>query len=292
MPRVKSRKTTVQDRPSARTLLLRRLRKAWRPLALVVGLGVLVIAVPFGLRGAEGLAHWFRDATARLSADAGFRVARIEVNGVTPAGRDAVEQALGVRPGMPILGVSPEAAAARVTALGTVRSAVVERLLPDTLVVTVIERKPLAIWQQPDGTFALIGTTGAVLTDRDAAAARREDPGLKLLVGAGAPDHAQDLLDLLAKFPLVDSRVVAAERIDHLRWNLILRDHTVVELPDAHPERALAVLMQAERKVRLLERPVRKIDLRLADRLVVRPYPKGFISGGDGSAGSQPEHKS
>lgn len=292
MSRVKSRKTTVQDRPSARTLLLRRLRRAWRPLALLAGFGIVVLVVPFGLHGAEAAARWFHGATVRLAASAGFRVAHIEVNGVTPAARDLVEHALGVDRGAPILAISPSDEAARVTALGTVRSAVVERLLPDTLVINVVERRPLAIWQRPNGKFALIGTTGAVLTDRDAGAARVRDPDLKLLVGAGAPDHAQGLIDLLAKFPAVDAKVVAAERIDHLRWNLILRDHTVVELPDVHPERALGVLMEAERKVRLLERPVRKIDLRLADRLVVRPYPKGFISEADRADGNHAEHKS
>jgi cell division protein FtsQ len=194
--------------------------------------------------------------------------------------------------GMPILAVSPEAAAARIEALGMVRDAVVERRLPDTIVVNVTERRPLAIWQRPDGHFALIGTSGAVLTDQDAGAAHAQSPALKLLVGAGAPDHAQDLLDLLAKFPAVDAKVIAAERIDRLRWNLILRDHTVVELPDEHAERALAVLMQADDRIRLLDRPVRTIDLRLADRLVVRPYPKGFIAGTATSDPASAEHKS
>lgn len=291
MSRVKSRKPRVQDRPSARTLLLRRLRRSGRSLLLVGGIGLAVVLVPLGIRDAATFFHPLH-AAAGVAAQAGFRVEHVELHGVMPTSRKAVEHALGVHRGMPILEVSPAAAAERISALGAVRSVIVERKLPDTVVVNVTERKPLAIWQQPDGHFALIGTNGAMLTDRDAGAARAHDPSLKLLVGTGVPDHAQALLDLLAKFPEVDKQVVAAERINNLRWNLILHDQTVVQLPDQHAGRALAVLMKAQDRIRLLERPVRTIDLRLADRLVVRPYPKGFIADASTSDGQAVEHKS
>ncbi|MFT2093160.1 cell division protein FtsQ/DivIB [Acidiphilium sp.] len=292
MPRVKQRKATVQDRPSPRTLLLRRLRRAGRPTAVLGVVALLLIAVPLGLRGVLAVFRPVRAAAATVAADAGFRIAHIELSGVTPGSRAVVERALDVERGKAIFAVSPAAVAARVGALGLVRSAVVERVLPDTLRVEVTERRAVAIWQRPDGRFALVGAGGAVLEDRDAGAARAHDPNLRLLVGAGAPKHAQDLLDLLARFPAIDSKVVAAERIDRLRWNLILRDHTVVELPDSHPARALTVLMQAERKIRLLDRPVRRIDLRLADRLVVRPYPKGFVTDAATPSAASGNHKS
>lgn len=281
MPRVKSRKPKIQDRPRPRTLLLRRLRKSGKPAALIGVVVLALVAVPLGMRGIAELARPLRDAAARGLADAGFRVEHVEIAGAATTPKAIVEAALGVRRGAPILGFSPEQAAARVAALGAVKAAVVERILPDTVRVTIVERRPVAIWQKPDNAFALIGANGAVLTGHDAAAARARDPGLPLLVGAGVPAHARALLALLARFPAIGKRVVAAERIDDLRWNLVLRDHATIKLPDRHMARAMATLMRAEDRIRLLERPVRTIDLRLADRLVVRPYPKGFIAGAD-----------
>lgn len=281
MPRVKSRKPKIQDRPRPRTLLLRRLRKSGKP-ALLIGVVVLaLVAVPLGVRGVADLARPLRDAASRGLADIGFRVEHIEIEGATTTQDHVVEAALGVRRGAPILGFSPEAAASRVAALGPVKSAVVERLLPDTVRVAIVERRPVAIWQRSDNSFALIGANGAVLTDHDAAAARARDPGLPLLVGAGVPVHAKALLALLARFPTIGKRVVAAERIDDLRWNLLLRDHATIKLPDRHVAAAMATLMRAEDRIKLLERPVRTIDLRLADRLVVRPYPNGFVTGAE-----------
>ncbi|MDD2875731.1 MAG: FtsQ-type POTRA domain-containing protein [Acidiphilium sp.] len=278
MSRVKPRKPKIQDRPSARTLLLRRFRKSGKP-ALLVGIVVVVLViVPLSLRGVAGLLRPLHAGAADLLADGGFRIEHIEITGASTTPRPAIEQALGLKDGMPIMGFSPEQASARVAALGAVRSATVERLLPDTVRVDVIERRPVAIWQEPDNHFALIGPDGAVLSDHDAASARAHNPDLPLLVGAGVPDHAEALLTLLRHFPSIAKHVVAAERIDNLRWNLVLRDRTTVKLPDQHEANAMARLMEAEDRIKLLERPVRTIDLRLADRLVVRPYPKGFIS--------------
>ncbi|MCW8305727.1 FtsQ-type POTRA domain-containing protein [Acidiphilium sp. PA] len=280
MPRVKSksRKPVVQDRPSARTLLLRRLRKSRKPIVFGIAIVSALVIVPFGLRGVDALLRPVRTAAAGVLADGGFRVRHIEISGASTTPRAAVEKALGITRGMPILGFSPAQASARIAALGAVRSATVERLLPDTVRVDVVERRPIAIWQQPDNRFALIGPDGTVLLGHDAAAARARDPGLPLLVGAGVPQHAKALLALLKQYPSIARHVVAAERIDNLRWNLLLRDHTTVKLPDQHEATAMARLMQADDRINLLERPVLTIDLRLADRLVVRPYPKGFLS--------------
>jgi cell division protein FtsQ len=95
---------------------------------------------------------------------------------------------------------------------------------------------------------------------------------LLLFVGTQAPAHAGALLALLQRHATIGAAVIAAEWIDNLRWNLILRDHTVVELPSQRLNAALAVLHRADDKISLLDRPVRMIDLRLHDRLIVKPY--------------------
>jgi cell division protein FtsQ len=283
MSRVKPRKSKIQDRPSARTLLLRRVRKSGKLFA-VVGVGVVaLVVVSLSLRGASRVIAPLRNGVAGLLADGGLRIAHIDIIGATTTPPAAVARALGLKTGMPILGFSPSEAAERIAALGAVRSATVERILPDTVRVEVIERRALAIWQKPNNSFVLIGPDGGVLAGHDVASARANNRGLPLLVGAGVPAHAAALLALLKQYPSIAHHVVAAERIDNLRWNLLLANHTTVKLPDQHEAAAMDRLMLADDRIRLLERPVRTIDLRLADRLVVRPYPKGFITEADAS---------
>jgi cell division protein FtsQ len=103
--------------------------------------------------------------------------------------------------------------------------------------------------------------------------AKRREPWLLLLVGPDAPQNAQTLMAELQGVPTVLSHVVAAERVDGLRWNLVLKDRTVVKLPDAGEAAAITQLAALQTSLQLLDRPVEVIDLRMPGRLVVRPYP-------------------
>jgi cell division protein FtsQ len=151
----------------------------------------------------------------------------------------------------------------------------VERILPDTLIVSIKARDPLAIWQTSSNgqsQFVLIDKQGAVIGNQDAAAAKRREPSLLLLSGPDAPQFAALLLAELKTVPVVLAQVSAAERVDGLRWNLILKDQTVVKLPSDNEAAAIGQLAALQNSMQLLQRPVEDIDLRQPGRLVVRPY--------------------
>jgi cell division protein FtsQ len=80
------------------------------------------------------------------------------------------------------------------------------------------------------------------------------------------------MANLAANGPVM-ARVAAAERIDGLRWNLILKNQTVVKLPADDPQTALATLASLQTSMALLDRPVQSIDLRLPGKMIVHPYP-------------------
>jgi cell division protein FtsQ len=80
---------------------------------------------------------------------------------------------------------------------------------------------------------------------------------------------------LLIARPELMSRVVAAVRVGERRWNLRLNTGTDVLLPEAQDEAALNKLMDLQASIALLDRPLQSVDLRLPDRLVVRPQASG-----------------
>jgi cell division protein FtsQ len=65
--------------------------------------------------------------------------------------------------------------------------------------------------------------------------------------------------------------VVAAMRISERRWNLRMKNGTDILLPEGHEVEALDRLLQLQQDTALLDRPLEAIDMRLADRLVLRP---------------------
>lgn len=311
-----------QDRLSQRTLLWRRIKRSIRPGLWVFGIGAVLVlggelvrslpsappapqkvqpavvaesapvmaSAPPSVAGPVVKPGLFAQALAGL----GFRIDKIEINGTSTATPAAVMAALGVKDGDPSFGFSLKAIQQRVEALGPVQSVVIERLLPGTLVVNVTERDIYAIWQtvqngQP--VFQIIDREGNVINGQDAIQAKRREPSLLLLSGAGAPEQASVLIPELKAVPSVFSHVAAAERVDNLRWNLILKNHTVVKLPSENEQGALNELAALQTSIQLLDRPVESIDLRQSGRLVVRPYVIPAIAQGkhgrDGSSSRQ-----
>jgi cell division protein FtsQ len=213
-----------------------------------------------------------RGASSRLlsvSAAMGLRVADIRVEGRETTDRETILNALGARPGTPILAVDPARAKQQLESLPWVRSALIERRLPDTLYVRLVERSPLALWQHA-GKIELIDRTGAVIP----VSRLDQFAKLPLVVGEDAASHASELLAMLASQPDLASRVTAAVQVGGRRWNLRIDNSIDVLLPADDPAGAWADLARLQRSSAILKRNVQAIDMRLPDRLVVRVVPE------------------
>jgi cell division protein FtsQ len=243
-------------------------------IGLWAGISVLILA---GVYGAVHLNYspferWLLQSAADRMVQAtgllGLTVADIRVEGRETTDRDTILVALAAGPGTPILAVSPTRARAQLEALPWVRSAVIERRLPGTLYVRLVERKPLALWQH-DGKLELVDREGSVIP------VARLDPFAKLplVVGEGAASHATELFDMLSSDPDLASRVTAAIRVGDRRWNLRIDNAIDVLLPADDTASAWSQLARLERSSAILKREVLAIDLRLPDRLVVRVSP-------------------
>lgn len=201
----------------------------------------------------------------RLSADLGLQVDEVLVVGRHETPGAELLTALGVGRGSPIIGFDVKAARERIEALPWVRDASVERLLPDTVLLSVEERQPLALWQHK-GAFALIDYEGTVII-RDNLA---RFSNLLTVVGEDAPQHAANLLEMLGAEPELMTQVIAAVRVGGRRWNIRMRDGIDVRLPEQGAATAWARLADYERSHSVLTRDVDVVDLRVPDRLIVR----------------------
>ncbi|HWA81398.1 MAG TPA: cell division protein FtsQ/DivIB [Acetobacteraceae bacterium] len=272
MPRVRSTpRSSVKDRPGRWALLLRRQKGRLRMAAIVGVLAVIGFGISAVIRAnAPGSSLvGLRERIGAFTGIAGLRVRHVIIRGEHNTPAPLLREALGVTPGEPILGFSLEAARQRIESLAWVQSAVIERRLPDTVLVVLTEKRPFALWQH-DGRFSVIDRDGDIVDARNV----REFRLLPLVVGPGAPSHAAELFDALKGLPDIARRVAAAVRVGERRWNLVLKDGTTIELPDDHAPAALTRLAALETKYALLDRPLAIVDMRLGDRLVLRPWPQ------------------
>ncbi|MGE5271685.1 MAG: cell division protein FtsQ/DivIB [Thiohalocapsa sp.] len=252
--------------PSRRRLASPAVRRAARwafPFVAAAGLyaGVMLTGLPAG----RSVVAAITDRAVAASARLGLVVDDIEVEGRETTDAATILKALGAGRGTPIFAVSPSRARAQLESLPWVRSAAIERHLPGTLRVRLVERRPLAVWQH-GGRQELIDREGAVIPVKDLSRFAK----VPTVVGEDAARHAAALIDMLASEPQLAARVTAAVRVDGRRWNLRI-DHAIdVLLPEEDAKAAWARLGALERQNQLLQRDLQTVDLRLPDRVVLR----------------------
>ncbi|MBN1092421.1 FtsQ-type POTRA domain-containing protein [Blastococcus sp. TML/M2B] len=133
--------TSLRDRRRDR----RRGRSGRRRRALQAGLGVLVL----------GLLAWALWAGPLLA------VRSVQVDGTTTLPAELVRETAGIDDGTPLLRVDVDAARDAVAELPQVESVTVSRGWPSRVVVTVVERTPLAVVGEP-GRRSLLDARGVL----------------------------------------------------------------------------------------------------------------------------------
>ncbi len=253
----------------------RALADRWRrrapKLALVLGsvglvlFGALWLAQP-GRIASIGDGLWA--GVAQAGAGLGMTVQNVYSEGHNAAQPSVLLKTLAVSRGDPILGFDPRAARARLEAVGWVKSATVERRLPDTIFVRIVERQPLALWQH-NGRITLVDLDGVEI----GASEVTKYADLPLIVGDGAPAEAPALFAVMASRQELFARVVSAIRVGGRRWNLRFDTGLDAYLPEDDLELAWLRLAEIIRSRQLFERPVVVLDLRLIDRAALRLAP-------------------
>ncbi len=221
---------------------------------------------------AEGRAAWHQTL-----ASGGLRLERLYIQGREKTEREQVLHAIGMEIGDSLYAEDLHAIRERVEALGTVRRASVERVLPDTLHITLHERSPAAVWQH-QGALRLIDVDGVVLREET-----EDYPHLLVIVGEDAPAHLNSLLELLATEPELAEKVTAAVRVGKRRWNLTFASGVEVMLPEGGAQQeAWNKLVQMQRDQEILTTSIRAIDMRLQDRIFIKlpPEEKGTTTSG------------
>ena len=233
---------------------------------LKLGAGV-VLAIAIAVMIAIGVPQRIWNGFVEWTAAKGWEVRHVELTGAREQERLAIYAAVLNGPSNAMLATDLDEVRNRLRALPWLADASVQRRLPDTLVIEVKERKPVALWQYRQ-RLAAIDITGRVLTRERLE--RWND--LPILVGAGANTRVRDALQLIAATPL-GRDVNAAVFVGGRRWDLKFRSGETLALPD-QPGQARAALatfakLDGQGPERLLGGRFTRFDLRLPGRMIV-----------------------
>lgn len=244
---------------------------------LVLGIALISAVAWSWYSGRVDIASIRGAQAAQVAGSAvGLRIEEFSISGRRYTRESDIVAAVGAYYGDPILAIDPTDAKLRIEGLPWVERAEVERILPKTISVNVIERIPMAIWQSND-LHQIIDTKGEVIIDQSPS----DFLDLPVVSGDGAADAAAELVSVLNIVPSIRQYVVAAERRGDRRWDLFLTLGIKVQLPGENADLALRRLSEAEGRFGLFNRDIVNIDLRVPDRMIVRKRNESEEDGRD-----------
>ena len=193
-------------------------------------------------------------------ADAGFGISSIQITGNHRTNPTDILSALGFAPGQSIFSADVQAARLHLLSLEWVANAQVRRQYPDLITVNIVERLPFALWETSEGSY-VVDRSGRSIGLFDP----HSFPHLPVIFGAGAPQGAAEIIDAVAAHRATSARLAGYARVSDRRWNLLLNDDVIVELPEEGWAKELDVLEHLIVDKGILERDVSEIDLRMPD---------------------------
>jgi len=196
----------------------------------------------------------------------GFGVAQVHLDGQRETSESAILAALGIGPDSSLLSVDAGEARERLVSLPWIEQATVRKTYPGSVYVQIQERAAAALWQR-GSQLSVVDRDGNVLAD--GLDARFVE--LPLLVGTDANRQVDAILTLLADFPDFRARTRAAVYVGGRRWDVVLTNGVQIRLPEHDTREALANLVEIDRREQLFDRDIASIDVRLRDRIAIRP---------------------
>ena len=146
----------------------------------------------------------------------------------------------------------------------------IERILPSTLNINIIEKKPIGIIQNKN-LYKLITSDGSIVFNKQI----HEFYYLPIFSGKNVEKNAQSIIDLLnlANFK---EEIWSMSLINERRWNLNLKKGIKILLPEDNVIKALNLINDIEEKHKILDGNFIEIDLRNDNQVIFKPLLKSL----------------
>ena len=193
-----------------------------------------------------------------ISSDAGLILENVLVSGQNNLSAADIVAYLNADVGTPILSINLNEIRKTLEQNDWVKFAAIERRLPSTIYINILEREPIAIWQH-NKKLNLVDADAHVIHTSNI----EKFAGLLHVVGSDAHLYAGILKHALTADPDLTKKIVSAVRYGERRWNIILDQDITVKMPsDQDFATAFEYLSKMHNAGKLFDNQYKTIDLR------------------------------
>ena len=164
-----------------------------------------------------------------------------------------------------IMGINLKSLTKKIHSINWIKSAVIERRMPHTLIIKIDEYKPFALLQIKDEHIVISSEGKKIIKDNG------RFGYLPVINGLGSEKFASKMLDILSSEPALFHQVWAISFVGKRRWDISLRSGIKIKLPEKNPSEAWTRLSEIDRAEAILSREFDIIDLRKTGHIILTP---------------------
>jgi len=206
----------------------------------------------------------FFDQIYKYSADLGFTLENLTIEGQQFSDNSLISKELKLKKGMPIFAISLDSLKSRLEKIQWVKHAIVERDLPHTVHIYIVERTPIALGQK-DKKLYIIDDEGIMINEANL----DKHMHLPIIIGDGAEIYANSLINILKTNPELYKKIYSITHVSERRWNVRFDNELEVKLPEENIELAWKKVIKLYNNNELFLPDVAAIDLRITNKIYV-----------------------
>lgn len=248
--------------------LRRKITILYGRLILASKIGLLILLdVLFFTKYLQPLKQELASHIFETTAEIGFKLENVVIEGCHHIMQEDILPVLNADTGTPIFSININEVRNLLQKNPWIKTAAVERQLPSTIYISLLERKPIAIWQVNQKLY-LIDEEGFNITNKNI----EKFSNLPHVVGADANVYAAKLISDLARSQVLTKRLVSAVRYGERRWNLNFEQNLTVKMPETNFNNALDYLIALCDAHKLFDQNYKSLDLRDAQKYYIEKF--------------------
>ena len=194
----------------------------------------------------------------------GFKIKNILISGTHNLSQDYLINIINTQNHINILNVNLHTIYNKIIQNSWVEETYVERILPDTIKIKVLEKKPIAIWQNHKGN-KLITINGDVISHANVNKFKNSFPIIK---GEKSKENISTILKILETNKNFAKNIWSLTFINQRRWDLHFNQGLIVRLPSQDVIKAWQKIIKLQTNYNILNLRLTEIDLRNPEQIL------------------------
>ena len=214
------------------------------------------------------------DKVNQLVKSLGFELSYIQVSGNKTVSKDDIIKKVVFKNCDNLFCVNLKQSKNEIEKNNWVKSAKLKYNLPSKLFIVIEEEKPTFLLKE-NNNITLLNLEGKKIQDIKIISKDYKD--LLILSGDGVENKIFNLLNIFSISTVISENIREATLVSSRRWSLKHSSNIIIELPEDNPSKAFYKIVELENKYGFLNERLKKIDLRISDRMIIQLKSKSEL---------------